>query len=72
MTMARAAEPALLPLLVWREQDEVARLQAEREKLVQRVAALRPHSHRRIELQARLRDLTVRQLQLLAEIGGRA
>lgn len=72
MIMARAVQPASLPLLVWREQDEVARLQAERDRLVQRVAALRPHSHRRIELQARLRDLTARQLQLLADIGGRA
>ena len=70
--MARRAEPAMLPLLVWREQDEVARLQAQRDDLARRIAVLRPHSHRRIELQARLRDLTARQLQLLAEIGGRA
>lgn len=64
MIMARAVQPAILPLLVWRERDEVTRLQEQRDRLLQRIHALRPHSHRRIELQARLRDLTARQLEL--------
>jgi len=70
MIMARAAHPAILPLLVWREQDEIARLQAQREDLWRRIEALRPHSHRRIELQARLRDVTARQLEFERDLGG--
>lgn len=62
--MPRAAEPAILPLLSWKERTEIDRLQAERDRLADRIAALRPHCHRRVELQARLRDLTARQLEL--------
>lgn len=67
--MARAAETAILPLLVWRERDEVARLQAQREQLLERIRRLRPHSHRCVELKARLRELTARQLEIERKMG---
>ncbi len=66
--MARASCSANPSLFVWREQSEVARLQAQRDGLLARVQQLRPHSHRRIELQARLKELTARQLELEARI----
>ncbi|MFA7604052.1 MAG: hypothetical protein WCY29_13665 [Novosphingobium sp.] len=68
--MAHASGPSILPLLVWREQDEIGRIQILREALCERIDTLRPHSHRRIELQAQLRELTVRQLELERKLGG--
>ena len=70
MTMARASSLAVPALFVWREQAEIARLQAQRDELIARIGRLRPHCHRRIELQARLKELTARQLEIEAEIGG--
>lgn len=70
MMMAPArTEPNLLPLFTWPEARLVARMEAEREELAARIARLPRFSHRRIELQARLKDLTGRQLELEARIG---
>lgn len=69
MIMVRVTQPQVLPLLVWTEQREVLRLQDERTDLQRRILLLRPHSHRRIELEARLRDLTVQQIKLQNAIG---
>ena len=66
--MARTTPPAILPLLVWTEQSEVARLEERRAELRRRIALLRPHCHRRIELEMLLRAETARQLRLEAEI----
>lgn len=68
MIMARASCSPMPSLFAWREQSEVAQLQAQREGLLARVQQLRPHCHRRIELQARLKELTARQLELEARI----
>lgn len=66
MTMARVSHPAVPALFVWREQAEIARLQAQRDELIARIDRLRPHCHRRIELQARVQTLTSQQLLLEA------
>lgn len=66
--MAREAQPAAFPLLVWHEQSEIDRLAQERADLQRRINALRKHAHRRVELEARLRDLTRRQIALEMEI----
>lgn len=55
---------AALPLLIWREDAAAARLAAERRQLRERIARLPPMSHRRVELSARLRQLTNDELQL--------
>jgi len=52
------------PLLVWRERSEVERLERERAELRRRIALLRPQAHYRLELEARLRTLTARQMQM--------
>lgn len=72
MIMARASCSANPSLFVWREQSEIAQLQAQRAGLLARIQQLRPHCHRRIVLQAQLRDLTARQLQLESKIEGRS
>ncbi|WP_156460144.1 hypothetical protein [Mesorhizobium sp. Root157] len=61
--------PQILPLLVWTEQREVLLLQDARTDLQRRILSLRPHSHRRVVLEARLRDLTAQQLKLQTAIG---
>lgn len=66
--MARASSPAVPALFVWREQAEIARLQAQRDELIARIGRLRPHCHRRIELQARLQQITAAQLALQARL----
>lgn len=72
MIMARASCSTMPSLFAWREQGEIARLQAQRDCLLARIRQLRPHCHRRIVLQAQLRDLTARQLKLEASIEGRS
>lgn len=64
MIMARAVSHSLAPLFVWREQGEIDRIQEQRDLLIKRINRLRPHSHARIALQARLQQLTVEQLEL--------
>ncbi len=67
--MSRARLPEALPLLVWTDQVEMLRMQAERDDLIRRINQMRRHSHRRDRLEAALRDLTIRQLKLHAAIG---
>jgi len=69
MPTPRRVDP--LPLLVWSEQAAIDRLEAERRELRRRIALLRPHSFRRVELEGRLRLLTARQLELQNAIGDR-
>lgn len=64
--------PPAPPLLTWPERAEIARLADERASLAVRVAALRPHSHRRVALQARLAELTERQLRAEQALAQRA
>ena len=66
MAMARAPDktPIPPPLLVWREQSELDRLEDKCQALKARIASLRPHSHYRIELETRLRELRSRQMRL--------
>jgi hypothetical protein len=62
--------PQTLPLLDWPEVSEQALLREERADLMRRIAALRPHAHRRIVLEARLAAVTAQLLtveQRLAE-----
>ncbi|MGO4558303.1 hypothetical protein [Mesorhizobium sp. 2RAF21] len=61
-------QPKTLPLLVWNEQSEIDRLQGQRLELCERISVLRPHSHKRLELEFRLRMVTARQLELQAAI----
>ncbi len=72
MIMARSARPADAPLFAWREWEEIARLEDEREMLRTRLERLPRFSHRRVELEARLRAVTARQLQLTNAIRGQA
>jgi hypothetical protein len=66
--MPRARPSEALPLLVWTEQMEMLRMQAERNELIRRIHLMRRHSHRRDKLEAALRELTIRQLKLQASI----
>lgn len=56
------------PLFIAPEQAEINRLQSERETLQRRINLMRPHSHKRVELEARLRTVTARQLAISAQI----
>jgi hypothetical protein len=53
--------PGALPLFAW---PEIREIEAARLELVRRIALLPPHSHRRVELTARLKNLTERQMRL--------
>lgn len=70
MTTQRSLVSSFPPLLVWREQSEIARLEDECQALAVRISALRPRSHYRLELELRLRDLRSRQMRLEAEMKG--
>jgi hypothetical protein len=69
MIMARLRQPDPPPLFVWTERVAIERLQAQREELQRRIALLRPHAFRRVELEARLRMATAQQLELQTRIG---
>ena len=71
MMARRPAETTIPPLLVWGELAEIDRLQRQREQLLARIAALPRFSHRRLELEYRLRGLTAHQLMLQTKIGDR-
>lgn len=43
---------------------ELADVHCEREQLLSRIKLLRPRSHRRVELEFRLRQLTLREMAL--------
>lgn len=64
-----------LPLLNWQKQVEHYRLQEKREQLLARIAKLRPHALKRLELEIQVREMTRRQMeleiQLARKTGGR-
>jgi len=63
--MMAAPLPAIQqPLFAWREDQEIARLAEKRTGLIRRIALLPCRSHRRVELEAELRSVTARQLEL--------
>lgn len=68
--MARRPEPQPLPLLAWHERAAVERLEAERDALRRRIAVLPRFSHRRIELEMRLKLLTAEQLRREQDLRG--
>ncbi|WP_440411109.1 hypothetical protein [Neorhizobium petrolearium] len=61
-----------LPLFNWQKQAEHHRLQGDREQLLARIAKLRPHAHRRLALEERVRQITLRQMELENELYGRS
>jgi hypothetical protein len=71
MNMARLRPVEPPPLFVWSELSAIDRLQTERSDLQRRIAMLKPHAFRRIELEARLRLVTAQQLELQNAIGDR-
>ncbi len=52
------------PLLTWRRDATLAAIAADRAELMARIKRLPPMSHRRVELVARLKALTVEALRL--------
>ena len=56
--------PTVMPLFGWPEQREIDVLQEKRDELAQRAAKLPRFSHRRLELELRLKTLTEEQLKL--------
>ncbi len=59
--MQRVPHSESLPLFTW---HEISVLERQRQELRDRINRLQPHSHRRVELTARLRALTAQQLAL--------
>ena len=43
----------------------------DREHLLERIGKLRPHAHKRISLEERVRILTLRLMELETRLGGR-
>ncbi len=55
---------APLPLFIWPEQAQIAALSEQRADLVRRIAMVPRFSHRRVELETRMRAITEQQLRL--------
>lgn len=63
--VARVARPSPIPpLFQWQDRAEAARLDSIRTDLKARIGRLPRFSHRRLVLEARLADLTARQLAI--------
>ena len=62
---------APLPLFNWQLQAEHERAMQDREHLLERIGKLRPHAHKRISLEERVRILTLRLMELETRLGGR-
>ncbi|PYE86893.1 hypothetical protein [Phyllobacterium leguminum] len=60
----------VLPLFTWREDAVLGRLRENRISLQNRISALPRMSHRRVELQAKLKELTARELAMTLQITG--
>lgn len=58
-----AALPAVAPLLLWPERQAIDAMERQRAQLMARIAGMRPHSHRRVVMQARLEELTLQILR---------
>lgn len=69
--MKTAPAAAALPLFAWPEQNDIAALEEERRALKARIDRMRPRSDRRIEMEARLRELTTKQLRLIGRLRGK-
>lgn len=67
--MPRRQAPADAPLFVWPEQAAIGAVELRRRALITRIARLPRFSHRRIELEARLRLLTAEGLCLEQKLG---
>jgi hypothetical protein len=61
-----------LPLLNWQKQVEHHRLQEKREQLLARIAKLRPHAMKRVELEIQVREVTRRQMELEIQLDNRS
>lgn len=66
--MIRPAANSDLPLFFWNELAEIERLQEKRHQLAQRILALPRYSHRRLELETRLKAITIEQLMVQRQI----
>jgi hypothetical protein len=55
-------------LFDWQERRRIQAMELQREHLRARIADLRPRSFKRVELQARLRDLTEQELRLQTQL----
>lgn len=64
--MAATTERA--SLLDWPQQHEIDAIDERRTNLLNRISRLARNSHRRIVLEAQLRDLTAQQLKLENEL----
>lgn len=62
--VAHLAAPPPAPLFRWRAEAEAARLASIRQDLHARIERLPPRSFRRVVLEARLADITARQLAI--------
>lgn len=67
--MQNGQENTDAPLLSWPEQRVIADIERRRRDLINRIARLPRFSHRRIELEARLRALTAEGLGLETTLG---
>lgn len=66
-----AVPAAPLPLFIWPEQVQIAALSEQRADLARRIDMLPRFSHRRVELEARMRATTEQQLRLERELQAR-
>lgn len=66
--MTRHRAPSTAPLLEWPDRAAIEALEASRARLIARCNALRPHSHKRVALLARVADLTTEILAREARI----
>lgn len=62
---------AQLSNLTWEKQAEHFRLQESREELLARISKLRPHAHKRLALEERVRQITLRQIEIENELHDR-
>ena len=61
-----------LPLLTWQKHAEHYRLMTDRESLLARIRALKPHAHKRLALEERVRQITLRQMELEIQLDGQS
>lgn len=64
MNRAVVSSTVIMPLFGWTERKEIDALQSQRNELAARAAKLPRFSHKRIELEVRLRAVTEEQLKL--------
>lgn len=52
------------PLLVWQQRHAIETVRMRRQRVAEELERQKPHSHRSVVLQARLKDLTLELLEL--------